>query len=433
MRIANNVMALNTHRFYTKNNNAISKSAEKLSSGYRINRAGDDAAGLAISEKMRAQVRGLNMATKNSQDAVSLVQTAEGALQEVHSMLQRMNELAVQSASGTNDSGVDRAALQQEFQNLQDEIDQIASTTTFNDMALLDGDLAGDSAAIKAEFALYEGGTAATDKVSFAAIASGGKEGGNITINISDLTASTTGVERNTTSTAAASFSINKDGQMTLNLYVNTASIAASGDSVLITQDLVNQAMATFAAQSTDNAKWIEGVSVQLVGDVEINRDMLNDAGTDFQTTPVGAAGADNAFKEGAGKKLTTQVGAEEYQELEINVFAMNTKGLFIEKEDVGIGTQEDAQNAISSTRVAINMVSTQRAELGAMQNRLEHKISNLENTAENLTASESRIRDTDIAKEMTNYTKNNILSQAATAMLAQANAAPQSVLSLLG
>ena len=138
MRIQNNIMAMNTHRFYTANNNAVSKSAEKLSSGYRVNRAGDDAAGLAISEKMRAEIRGLSMASKNSQDGVSMVQTAEGALQEVHSMLQRMNELAVQSASGTNDTGVDRAALQQEFKNLQDEIDQIASATKALIVALTD-------------------------------------------------------------------------------------------------------------------------------------------------------------------------------------------------------------------------------------------------------------------------------------------------------
>ena len=142
MRIANNIMAMNTHRQYTINNDNVAKSSEKLSSGYRINRAGDDAAGLAISEKMRAQVRGLNMAAKNSQDAISLVQTAEGALQEVHSMLQRMNELAVQSSTGTNES-FDRSAIAAEFDQLKDEIDQISSQTTFNNMNILDGSLGG--------------------------------------------------------------------------------------------------------------------------------------------------------------------------------------------------------------------------------------------------------------------------------------------------
>ena len=154
MRIQNNITAMNTHRMYTINNNAVSKSAEKLSSGYRINRAGDDAAGLAISEKMRSQIRGLNMASKNSQDAVSLIQTAEGALQEVHSMLQRMNELANQAATGTNEE-FDRQQIDAEFNQLKEEIDQIAETTSFNNMKLLDGSLASDAANVKVADASY--------------------------------------------------------------------------------------------------------------------------------------------------------------------------------------------------------------------------------------------------------------------------------------
>ncbi len=274
MRIQNNIMALNTHRQYGINNSAVAKSAEKLSSGYRVNRAGDDAAGLAISEKMRAQVRGLNMASKNSQDAVSLVQTAEGALQEVHAMLQRMNELAVQSASGTNDDTVDRAALNSEFKQLKSEIDDIASQTEFNDMKLLG-------------------------------------------------------------------------------------------------------------------------------------------AGTGAST-------------------FTIQVGAKNGDTLDIKISGMNTTGLSLNGTGVEIDTAAKAQTAITTVRAAVNKVSTQRADLGAMQNRLEHKIANLDISAENTQAAESRIRDVDIAKEMTAFTKNNILSQAATAMLAQANAAPQNVLSLL-
>lgn len=272
MRIQNNVMALNTHRMYTGNINAQSKSAEKLSSGYRVNRAGDDAAGLAISEKMRAQVRGLTMAAKNSNDAISLVQTAEGALQEVHSMLQRMNELAVQSASDTNVS-IDRKALDLEFKQLIAEIDQIATTTKFNATTLLNGDMA-------------------TEKV--------------------------------------------------------------------------------------------------------------------------------------------IQVGAEAGQTLSISISAMNATGLAV--KNLTISTDNaTASAAITGTRAAIDKVSMQRATLGALQNRLEYKVNNLNTTMENLQAAESRIRDTDMAKEMSTFTKNNILTQAATAMLAQANAAPQSVLQLLG
>ncbi len=430
MRIANNVMALNTHRFYSSNNNAISKSAEKLSSGYRINRAGDDAAGLAISEKMRAQVRGLNMAAKNSQDAVSLVQTAEGALQEVHSMLQRMNELAVQSASGTNDSGVDRAALQQEFANLQDEIDQVASTTTFNDMALLNGDLNGNADAVKVEFAItMNGETAAT---TFSAIVSGGQSGAAVNFVAGETVVTTSasktdGIASSVDGLSSVYVSISGNDAEDLTITVSFAANADAND-VLITQDLLNaalsEAVTALATSNTTLAGFAKEISISLVGDIEIAE------GT--TSTAVAAATGANTFGAAKGTSLTTQVGAEEYQELNVDVAAMNTKGLFVEKSDVDISTQETAQNAISSTRVAINMVSTQRAELGAMQNRLEHKISNLENTAENLTAAESRIRDTDIAAEMTTFTKFNILSQASTAMLAQANAAPQGVLSLL-
>lgn len=270
MRINNNVAALNTHRQYGINHNNVSSSVEKLSSGYRINRAGDDAAGLAISEKMRAQIRGLNMASKNSQDAISLIQTAEGALQETHNILQRMNELAVQAASDTNDNDVDRAALDAEFKALISEINDIANRTVFNGKKLLNG--------------------------SFnATIQTGSYKGDTMNITIGTMDTTTLGI--NTASVASLSF----------------------------------------------------------------------------------------------------------------------------------------ADTAIQSVQSAINTVSTARSALGAYQNRLSHKIANLDTSAENLTAAESRIRDVDMAKEMTTFTKNSILSQAATAMLAQANALPQGVLQLLG
>ncbi|MDR2571247.1 MAG: flagellin [Oscillospiraceae bacterium] len=264
MRIQNNVTAQNSHRQYGINAVNIGKNVEKLSSGYRVNRAADDAAGLAISEKMRTQIRGLNMASRNSQDGISLVQTAEGAMQAAHDIMQRMREIAVQSANGTNDDTVDRAALELEFSQLNSELKQIESTVKFNDMVIFNR---------------------------------------------------------------------------------------------------------TFTIQSGANQ-----------GD--------------------------------------------------ITVF---TIGTLAAPTDVNVSHMDTAQAAISEMTSSINALSTNRAQLGAIQNRLEFKIQNLDNSAENLAAAESRIRDVDMAKMMTEFTKNNILFQASTAMLAQANALPQGVLQLLG
>ena len=264
MRINNNITALNSHRQYTINNNGIGKNVEKLSSGFRVNRAGDDAAGLAISEKMRTQIRGLNMASKNSQDGISLVQTAEGAMQTAHNILQRMRELAVQSRNGTNDTSVDRAALNLEFSQLALEISQIESTIKFNDMDIF-------------------------------------------------------------------------------------------------------------------------------------------------------------------GKSFTIQSGANASDTTTFSV------GTLAPPSGLTIGTQGGAATAIDNLTTEINTLSSTRAQLGAIQNRLEFKIQNLDNSAENLQAAESRIRDVDMAKMMTEFTKNNILFQASTAMLAQANTIPQGVLQLLG
>jgi flagellin len=276
MRINHNIAALNTYRQLTINNTAGSKSLEKLSSGYRINRAGDDAAGLAISEKMRGQIRGLNQAERNAQDAISLIQTAEGALNETHSILQRMRELAVQSASDTNTND-DRAELQKEIEQLLEEIDRISTDTEFNTMTLLNGDYSSEVSA------------------------------------------------------------------------------------------------------------------------------------------------------------LTFQVGANSGQYVSIQLNDMSaTTGLELSTSTVNLETRTGATTAIDNIDEAIKKVSSERAKLGAMQNRLEHTINNLGTTAENLTASESRIRDVDMAKEMMEFTKNSILQQAATAMLAQANSQPQGVLQLL-
>jgi len=284
MRINHNISALNTYRQLSINTTAGGKSLEKLSSGFRINRAGDDAAGLAISEKMRGQIRGLNQAERNSQDAISLIQTAEGALNETHSILQRMRELAVQAASDTNTSKKtvdgaevegDRDEIQKEIEQLHKEIDRISTDTEFNTMKLLDGS------------------------------------------------------------------------------YGTTA--------------------------------------------------------------------------------LTFQVGANAKQEVKLNVADMSaTSGLSLTTATVNLTSQVSASAAITTIDTAIRKVSSERAMLGAMQNRLEHTINNLNTTSENLTASEARVRDVDMAKEMMEFTKNSILQQAATAMLAQANQQPQGVLQLL-
>lgn len=309
MRINHNISALNTYRQLTVNVTASSKSLEKLSSGYRINRAGDDAAGLAISEKMRGQIRGLEMASKNAQDGISLIQTAEGALNETHAILQRMRELAVQSATDTNTDD-DRAELQKEVEQLLEEIDRIADNTEFNTKKLLDGSF---------KDAVFQIGANA---------------GQTVTLSIGKMDTSVSGAG-----------GVPSGG-------------GASG-----------------------------GVS--------------------------GASGASGGVSGGGGG--TTVSGA----------------GLGI--ANVNISTQAGASAAITTIQNAINKVSSERAKLGAIQNRLEHTINNLGTAAENLTASESRIRDVDMAKEIMEFTKNSILQQAAQAMLAQANMQPQGVLQLLG
>ena len=294
-------MAINSHRQYGINGGNIGRNVERLSSGFRVNRAADDAAGLAISEKMRTQIRGLNQASRNSQDGISLVQTAEGAMQTAHGIMQRMRELAVQSANGTNDVD-DRKALDLEFEQLIQELKQIEETVKFNGMTVFGsggGEVNPTSQTIDGRFTLQSGANA-----------------GDITV-----------------------FKVGN-----LNTFTHATGTAATGE-----------------------------------------------------TYP-------------------TSVGNETIQSWK-----------------VGIGTMQGACNSIAALDAAINSLSMTRAELGAIQNRLEFKIQNLDNTAENLQAAESRIRDVDMAQQMTRFTRDNILFQASTAMLAQANALPQSVLQLVG
>ena len=397
MRIQHNISALNSHRQLGVNNNNISKSLEKLSSGYGINRAGDNAAGLAISEKMRAQIKGLEAAEANAQDAISLVQTAEGGLQEVHSMLNRMQELATKSSNGTYTDDVDRAALQEEVDALKSEIDRISESTNFNGINLLDGSLTNEnSATIQFGASQYKAsmGKAFVGTVSLKADKAV-DEGVQVTVD-----AAGGSVKIVLGSKTATNYSTSE-----IESAVRTAA-----------EDLLNKGTAT----DVDKVKAL--LSFKLDGD-----NMSFAAGTG-----VAEATSQNAAADGGKGALVLQIGDtnESFNNLAVSVDSMSATGLGVKTID--ISTRDGATDAIEKIKTAINTVSTQRGKLGAIQNRLEHTINNLGVTNENITAAESRIRDVDMAKEMMTFTKNNVLMQSAQAMLAQANTQPQSVLQLL-
>nr|WP_312577436.1 flagellin [Sedimentibacter sp.] len=393
MRIQHNINALNSLRQLGTNNTATGKNLEKLSSGYRINRAGDDAAGLAISEKMRGQINGLEQAEQNANDGISLIQTAEGGLNETHSILQRMREIAVQSSNGTYNDDVDRENLDKEVTALKSEIDRISSSTHFNKINLLDGNIGGYGTDFDA--------TATTTNVTSLNVKGGGLEVGDdlvFTAASGSITlVSIGGVDvAGATAVSGVSFSVAQ----------------SEGESGLYTIKATVASTATIA----DQEKY-EGLEISIVagkGGFKVGSGTLTvniDEATQGLTFQIGANGSAD-------------------QEVELNVGDMSSKGLGI--DTISVGTKEGAKDAIATIDDAINKVSGTRADLGALQNRLEHTVNNLGVTNENLTAAESRIRDVDMAKEMMEYTKNNILSQAAQAMLAQANQQPQGVLQLL-
>ena len=401
MRIQHNIMAMNAYRNYNNNTSALSKNLEKLSSGYKINRAGDDAAGLAISEKMRAQITGLKAASKNVKDGVSLVKTAEGALQEVHDMLNRMDSLATQSANGTYDNDVDRANLQKEVNSLRSEIDRIADSSNFNGKKLLDG-------------SLYAGQTVKATSTA----AANTNAAVNLTIS-SDAFKDANGAFKNlkfAISEDTAASSVDKDtGEVTLKL--NTK---GKGMTTAEVQKTIRD-LATTAGLSDSLKAALESVTV--TGD-----DIANTAGG--ITAPNAAVGG--AVPAADKKPLTLQIGdtADEFNKLSVKVKDMHSKALGI--ADLTIADQDGAAAAIKNIKDAINSVSSTRGDLGAVQNRLEHTQNNLSVMTENIQDAESTIRDTDVADEMMAYTKNNILIQSAQAMLAQANQVPQGVLQLL-
>jgi flagellin len=462
MRINHNISALNAYRQLTVNNSSMQKSLEKLSSGFRINRAGDDAAGLAISEKMRAQIRGLEMATKNAQDGISLIQTAEGALNETHSILQRIRELAVQASSDTNTAD-DRAEIQKEIDQLTSEIDRIGNTTEFNTKKLLNG-----GAGLTTNFTAETVAGVTTDWISVVGGTSETKIG---SVNITAATAAT-GATANLTIAATA-------GAKTFDINGYSLSYTATGvadtDGAALAQ-LINDnsdklgvtasyATGTLTITTTDVGSAAHLVINGDAGDLEAGATAVDNYGADATITEatIGAnyiargntitvTGGDykglelklngNVMSGTAAENLATfditangvlsiQIGANENQAMSISMSDMRAAALGV--NNINVTTKDSASAAITTIDEAIKTVSAERSKLGAYQNRLEHTINNLGTAAENLTASESRIRDVDMAKEMMEFTKQNILNQAATAMLAQANMLPQSVLKLLG
>jgi len=555
-------MAMNTHRQLGLNANAGAKSIEKLSSGYRINRAGDDAAGLSISEKMRAQIRGLSQSSRNAQDGISLIQTAEGALSETHAILQRMRELADQSANGTNTAD-DRAAIQNEITQLRDEVDRIGNTTEFNTQKLLNGSLksAGgavtDQNATTGSIVAKQTGAFSTGAAALATVAAheniagsaasegaGWKDeiltidGTDITIQWGNLTSTEKATIKNATGdstqqNSAVDMIVSKINEAIADNGANIEDVSgyvdtngklvlqsgSKGTTSSITFNTADAVVGTLvaataagsansAAVASAQATVTSGTSVYNGSNVNVNTDFqfkigdtqlvasnagaintgtamataattlqtaLNASITAYNTNVLGGAtagddgfiaavkveatddgrfqvtsetdtvyfedkkgstavedlGLSQAQTEAAGNGgVVFQIGANRGQTMSFGIGDMRSASLGIATLD--ISTQTKASAALDTVDDALAKVSAQRSSLGAAQNRLEHTIKNLDTSAENLQASESRIRDVDMAKEMMSFTKSNILQQAAQSMLAQANQAPQGVLQLL-
>jgi len=536
MVVQHNLKAMNTNRQLGISTNALSKSTEKLSSGYRINRAADDAAGLAISEKMRSQIRGLNQASSNSQDGISMIQTAEGALQESHSILQRMRELAVQAANGT-ETDEDRANLQDEITQLQSELDRISTDTEFNTMKLLDGSLNGGGSVSEAgpKFGVYDtdlqGFVTSDVKSVKIATTTTATQGGESAIWDKGGTTLTLNLHANTTYTEAELDNLIKNAkqedstatntpakvELNLNNGTYTATAATNGTATIAGKKSEVAATALATAEGSfigankikitanrygaDNditiniyfdkeageekfelgtaatytstgalsdkgqydlhlatgKEYTEGDIEKLLAtqgfsaSVEFSGSDPDQPNTLFIVAPAAAKttlaltggtglgdtdaylGQKNYDIKAGGEGVTLQVGANYGQTISFGIGNMSSVALGVDGTKVDVSTQTGAQDALDSIDGAIGTVSKQRSLLGAIQNRLEHTISNLDNTAENLQAAESAIRDVDMADEMVQYSKNNIIQQAATSMLAQANQSNQGVLSLLG
>ena len=496
MVVQHNLTAMNSNRLLGLTSSAQAKSTEKLSSGYKINRAADDAAGLAISEKMRKQIRGLTQASQNAQDGISTVQTAEGALTEVHDMLQRMNELAVKAANGTN-SESDRTAIQSEIDQLTTEIDRVAETTKFNETYLLKGD---KDAPKGYTYSYKTKATASAGAATFDA-----DPGNGFTLNVSMATTTKTNTDdQNELLKALRDYGVTVSGKQIWNdnkatpaaetkTYAfelngaakeafNVATVSAAQGTFEIQDksgnkladitvggwtDTATATTGTISASAAMNAKsvtaaYAASASEAAYYDKDGNKISANDLhnyftsynasnGTTVTTTPsasaapvydaVGNLTSLNASEVSAVRDkvgdltIGLHVGADATgnNQITLNIEAMNSKGLGINGLKMDGDDDSNALDAVEKIKAAITKVSAQRSELGAVQNRLEHTINNLDNVVENTTSAESAIRDTDMASEMVKYSNQNILSQAGQAMLAQANQSNQGVLSLLG
>ena len=517
MVVQHNMAAMNANRMLSGVSSAQSKSTEKLSSGYRINRAADDAAGLSISEKMRSQIRGLNKASDNAQDGISLIQTAEGALNEQHSILQRMRELSVQAANGT-ETDDDREAVQNEIEQLQSELTRISDTTEFNTMKLLDGSQSGNKIEVSVSKSAATGATtknAEVQQVNTSAeavdkLAKGSSVTYSVTVldkNNNTSTASVTITNNNkkltdqdgnelvtakadeadAEETAAAiakalsntslgdKFDIAADGTQKITLTTKDASDAAN--SVLISVNgaagklatanptgseaytTINAAIGSYDGTGNieDKIFTVNGEKFAYVDDPaklgddykDVNYVKVAQAGTvgnddaDAMAALISSKTGINAKANAAavdlkpsatatGKGIELQIGANEGQTMNFTLDDMSADALGVAGNSVNLSTQESAQKATTAIDAAIKKVSASRGKMGAVQNRLEHTINNLDTASENMQTAESRIRDTDMAEEMVNYSKNNILAQAGQSMLAQANQSNQGVLTLL-
>ena len=478
MVVQHNLTAMNSNRMLGINQGTLSKSAEKLSSGYKVNRAADDAAGLSISEKMRKQIRGLSQASLNAEDGISSVQTAEGALTEVHDMLQRMNELAVKAANGTM-SLSDRQTVQDEVQQLLTEIDRVAETTKFNETYLLKGDTDYVTKYASAKDAGIEGlmtesATSATFVMNKLKIGDTIKIGGTeYTIGTKD------------TSKIVGSISVAQAGEV-ITLDGIQYTVAADKSEVNVDKNVLEIASITAKIKEGSTAVYngktfhamrdnydttkkkdtkedgIDDVDATVISTTAAYKKIqqaltsANAIGTDTTTSYLDkqitrvstVAGADNASlstvsftitkgtyqqKEALNFSLHVGADADMTNKITVRIDTMSTSGLGIRGLNVKDDSGASATYAIDAIAEAVAKVSAQRSLLGAVQNRLEHTINNLDNVVENTTAAESQIRDTDMATEMVKYSNNNILAQAGQSMLTQSNQANQGVLSLLG
>ena len=436
MVVQHNITAMNANRMLGVTTTGQAKSTEKLSSGYKINRAADDAAGLSISEKMRKQIRGLSQASDNAEDGISCVQTAEGALTEVHSMLQRMNELAVKAGNGTM-SEDDRQNVQDEIDQLVDEIDRVSETTKFNETYLLKGDNTsnGNTKSLKtgAEIGQIDGLTVKAkadakytdnDSVKIGKVVVESSDDSVVTVDKDNITDVAGNIAKITTDGTEVVVTKN-DGN------TDTYATVADFKTAYAGLDIAGAGAATISkALDTATANTSDTVTGTYTGNLNSYK-----VGDDVNVKLAVGASGETALSNGSKALLLSfQVGADTTSENKISVTmdSMSAKSIGVDGIKVTGSDSTNADKAVDTISDAIKKVSKQRSALGAVQNRLEHTISNLDNVVENTTSAESRIRDTDMAEEMVSYSKNNILMQAGQSMLAQANQQNQGVLSLL-